>query len=262
MRRLHNFVVISPLQREAILPSPFVLFGPSHIAVIASAFAIPAVLAVLVRTLHADDRAVRWTFAAMLIGNWVFWYGLFWQRGWLTWGDALPMNLCDWANIATIAALLRPNQKSYELAYFWTLAGTLQGLMTPDTPYDFPEARFIIFSIFHAGLIAAVLYLTFGTRLRPYLSSLPRIIMWSLIYAAVAGAVDYALGTNYGFLRAKPDHVSLFDFMPDWPRYIPVLIALGLLSACIYYAPWLITDLARKVTSRRASRLSAPGRDR
>jgi hypothetical integral membrane protein (TIGR02206 family) len=228
------------------VPSPFVLFGPSHIAVIALAFTVPAGLAAFVRLWGSGDRAIRWAFAALLAGNWLFWYLLFWRRGWLTWGDALPMNLCDWANIATIATLLRPNQKSYELAYFWTLAGTLQGLLTPDTPYDFPEARFVIFSIFHAGLIAAVLYLTFGTRLRPYPSSLPRIIGWSLIYAAATGVADYALGTNYGFLRAKPANVSLFDFMPDWPRYIPVLIALGLISALIYYVPWFIADLTRR----------------
>src|SRR5256885_1509300 len=39
--------------------------------------------------------------------------------GWLTLGDELPMNLCDWTSLATLVTLVWPNQKSYERAYFW-----------------------------------------------------------------------------------------------------------------------------------------------
>jgi hypothetical integral membrane protein (TIGR02206 family) len=221
-------------------------------------FAVPAALALLVRASgsQAADRTVRWLFGAVLIANWAFWYWLFWRRGWLNWGDVLPMNLCDWAAIAAIVALFTRRQRAYELAYFWALAGTLQGLITPGTPYDFPEVRFIIFSISHGGLIAAVLYLTFGSRMRPYLSSLLPVIGWSLFYAAAAGFTDWLLGVNYGFLRAKPANVSLFDFMPDWPRYIPLLVAMGFASALIYYVPWFIADALR-----RTPRLPAPARD-
>jgi hypothetical integral membrane protein (TIGR02206 family) len=192
------------------------------------------------------DRIVRRNFGLLLTANWLFWYWLFWERGWLNWSDALPMNLCDWAAIATIIAVFTRNQRAYELAYFWALAGTLQGLITPGTPYDFPEVRFIIFSISHAGLIAAVLYLTLGTRMRPYMSSLLPVIGWSLFYAAAAGLTDWLLNVDYGFLRAKPVNVSLFDFMPEWPRYIPLLIALGFLSTLVYYAPWFLIDMFRR----------------
>lgn len=227
---------------------PFVLFGPAHIAVLVLTFFVPAALALAVGASGSPtaDRNVRWSFGALLLANWLFWYWLFWQRGWLNWSDALPMNLCDWAAIAAIVALFSRNQRTYELAYFWALAGTLQGLITPGTPYDFPEIRFIIFSISHGGLIAAVLYLTFGTRMRPHRSSLLPVIGWSLFYAAAAGFTDWLLGVNYGFLRAKPANVSLFDFMPAWPRYIPLLIVLGLISALIYYAPWDVADIVRR----------------
>lgn len=230
------------------MQSPFVLFGPAHIAVMALSFLVPAVLALIVRVSGSQmaDRLVRWAFALLLIANWAFWYWLFWRRGWLNWSDALPMNLCDWAAIAAIVALLSRSQRAYELAYFWALAGTLQGLITPGTPYDFPEVRFIIFSISHGGLIAAVLYLTFGTRMRPFVSSLLPVIGWSLVYAAAAGLTDGVLNVDYGFLRAKPANVSLFDFMPAWPRYIPVLILLGFASALVYYAPWFIADSVRR----------------
>ena len=118
----------------------------------------------------------------------------------------------------------------------------MQGLLTPGISFDFPEPRFIEFSVFHGGIVASVLFLTLGMKLRPVTASIPRVIGWTLLYALLAGAVDWALGVNYGFLRAKPPHASLYDLMPAWPYYIPVVVGLGLLSVAIYYAPFFLVD--------------------
>jgi len=235
--------------------APFVLFGRSHLIASLLSLVVPAALVALTRANQKLDKPIRWMFAALLIGVWIWWYVLAYGRGWLTFGDALPMNLCDWATIVTIATLLVPNQKTYDLAYFWALGGTIQGMITPDTPYDFPEVRFVIFFVYHGGIIAAVLYLTFGSRLRPWAKSIPRVIGWSFFYLVAAGAVNIALGTNYGFLRAAPEHDSLFRFLSPWPWYIPELIALGFLSAAIYYAPWFIAD---RIRLARANWRAAP----
>ena len=137
--------------------TPFALFGRSHLTALVLSLIIPAALVALTGATRRVEAPIRWILAAILIGVWVWWYVLAYHRGWLTIGDGLPMNLCDWATIATIVALLHPNQKAYELSYFWALGGTVQGMITPDTPYDFPEARFLIFFVYHGGIIAAVL---------------------------------------------------------------------------------------------------------
>ncbi len=180
-----------------------------------------------------------------MIANWCAWMFLLYEKRWLGPGNELPLNLCDWATVATVATLIYPNQRTYELSYFWALAGTLQGMMTPDVIYDFPDVEFVLFFVFHGGIIAAVLYMTFGLGWRPYPASLPRVIGWSLFYAAIAGFFDWILGANYAFLRAKPPFATIFDFMPDWPRYIPLLVGLGLLSTAVYYAPFFIWDRRR-----------------
>jgi hypothetical integral membrane protein (TIGR02206 family) len=225
--------------------APFVLFGRSHLIASLLSLATPVVLVALTRTNRNLDKPIRWTLAAILVGVWLWWYVLAYRRGWLTVGDALPMNLCDWATIMTIVTLLYPGQRTYELAYFWALGGTVQGMITPDTPYDFPEARFIIFFVYHGGIVAAVLYLTFGLRLRPWPQSILRVVLWSFIYLLAAGVTDIVLGTNYGFLRAPAAQASLFNFLSPWPYYIPELIALGFASAAIYYGPWFIADRIR-----------------
>jgi len=228
------------------LGAPFVLFGPAHLTALALAFLLPLVLSVFTRGHPARDRAVRWLLAAFLAGEWLIFYELFWARGWFDWSNALPMSLCDWAEAILIVALLKPDLRTYELGYFWGLAGTLQGLLTPDLAYGFPDARFVLFMANHAGIIASLLYLTLGTGLRPVPASLPRVIAASLFYAVMAGAVDYALGANYGYLHDKGGHVSLLTLLAPWPWYIGELVLIGFLSVAVYYAPFFAIDVFKR----------------
>ncbi|MBS0469728.1 MAG: TIGR02206 family membrane protein [Proteobacteria bacterium] len=229
------------------MPAPFVLFGHQHLTAIGLTLSVPAVLAGVRRTAWPDgDTPIRWSFAALLIGTWIAWYMLFIARHWLGAGNEFPMNLCDWATIALIVTLIRPNQQAYDLAYFWALAGTTQGLVTPDVNFAFPEPQFIVFLLGHGAIIAAVIYLTFGTGMRPVPASIPRVIAWSLAYAAAAGLLDWIANVNYGFFRAKPGHETFYDILPAWPYYIPVTVLLGFLSILILYAPWYIADRVRR----------------
>lgn len=223
----------------------FVVFGPSHLVVLGAIVFVPVVLAVLVRRVRSVtlSRVLRWVFATVIAATWTAWYIVFTARGWADLGNVLPLDLCSWAAIATIVTLIMPNQKSYELAYFWAMAGTVQGIVTPDIRFDFPDFQFIEFSLFHGGIIAAVLFLTLGLGMRPYPKSIPRVIGWTLVYAVAAGLADWLLKVNYGFLRAKPGHASLYDLMPDWPWYIGIVVVLALLSVFICYAPFFLYDL-------------------
>jgi hypothetical integral membrane protein (TIGR02206 family) len=228
------------------LPPPFVLFGPAHLTALGLAFGAPLVLAAWTRRATGRDFAVRMVLAALLILGWAGWYAMLWSRGWLAPGNELPLNLCDWAQAALIAALLSRNQYAYELGYFWGLGGTLQGVITPDVGSGFPDIQFLLFMLDHAGLIAALLYLTLGTGLRPVPKSLLRVIAATLLYVAAAGIADIALGTNYGFLRGKGDHVSLLTFLAPWPWYIGELVLIGLSSVAVYYAPFFVVDALRR----------------
>lgn len=232
------------------MAAPFILFGPAHQIALALGVAVPLLLALWVRRSRARDHGVRLLLAALLAAGWLGWYAMLWARGWLAAGNALPLNLCDWAQAALIVALLSRNQRAYELGYFWGLGGTLQGVITPDLPSGFPDLQFLLFMLDHAGLIAVILYLTWGSGMRPVASSLPRVILATLFYVAIAGIADYALGTNYGFLRGKGDHVSLLTWLAPWPWYIGELVAIGLMSVAIYYAPfWLWDRFKRPKTS-------------
>jgi hypothetical integral membrane protein (TIGR02206 family) len=230
----------------------FVLFGTEHVIVMALTVTVPLALALIGRGDKALDAIIRRFYAVVLIGTWIAWYVLFISRGWLSLGNAFPMNLCDWATIAVLVACFGRNQKAYELAYFWGLAGTLQGIVTPDVNFGFPEPQFDVFMLGHAAIIGAVLYLTFGSRMRPVPASIPRVIAWTLVYAAAASLTDWLLAVNYGFFRAKPGHATVFDFLSPWPAYIPEMIGLGIAAIAILYAPWLLADAIRRTPAARA----------
>jgi hypothetical integral membrane protein (TIGR02206 family) len=226
----------------------FVLFGTAHLCAITLAFLVPLALTLATLASHNPhfERGVRRAFAVLLIGTWIVWFWLLYERHWFAPGNILPMNLCDWAAIATVVTLVRPNQRSYELAYFWALGGTLQALMTPDLQYGFPDLRFDVFFLFHTGIIAAVLYLTFGSHFRPLPSSLPRVALWSLAYLVAALAANAVLKTKLGFLSAKPPVPSLLDLLAPWPWYIGELAVLGALSILLYYAPFYFADRLKR----------------
>lgn len=226
----------------------FVPFGVAHLAAMALTAAVPAVLAIVARRSRSERfaRAVSLAFAGALIVTWAVWYWLIIRNGWVSPHTILPMDLCDWATIAAIAALIKPNQRTYELAYFWALSGTLQALLTPELYYDFPDLRFIIFFAFHGGTIAAVVFLTLALGLRPWPSSLPRVVAWSLFYLVSALAVNRVFGTNFGYLSAKPATPSLLDAMGPWPIYIVELAGLGILYVLVLYAPFFVADRLKR----------------
>ena len=226
----------------------FIPFGTAHLAAIALAVIVPVLLALLVRLGGRRVAAVvRWLFAGELVAMYLLWFWLLFEG---VVGNVLPMHLCDWAAIAAIATLIVPNQKSYELAYFWTFSGTLQATLTPELALGWPDLRFVIFFGFHCGVIAAVLYMTLGMRLRPYLKSIPRVVAWTVFYGIAAGFVDWVTGANYGFLRAKPVNPSALDLLSPWPWYIAELVPIALVFILILYTPFFIADRFAQSRSR------------
>ena len=228
----------------------FVLFGTAHLTAIALAFAVPLVLALAVRLSGSAGLRdiVRWVFAAELIATYALWYWLLYERGWMAVGNMLPMHLCDWAAIVCIVSLLRPNQRTYELAYFWALTGTVQATLTPELAMGWPDWRFVVFFAFHCGVIAAVLYMTLGMKMRPYPKSIPRVVGWTLLYGVAAGLVDWIFGVNFGFLAAKSRNGSVLDLLSPWPWYIAELVPIALVLILILYSPFFAAD---QVSRRR-----------
>lgn len=223
--------------------------GPAHLAVLAFTLAAPLGLAWVARRARSEkfSRVVAWSLSLLLLANEAAHRVYQHAEGQLTWQRGLPMQLCDWAMFAVVAALLTRRRAFYEPAYFWGLAGTFQAILTPNLDVTFPHFRFLSYFIVHSGIVIGVLFLTFGMGFRPTWSSLWRTIGWSEVYLVSALVVNRLTGANYGFLSDKPKGPSLLSWLSDWPPlYVAEinLVAIGFFLAL--YVPFAIRDAMRR----------------
>ncbi len=157
----------------------------------------------------------------------------------------LPLHLCDAAALTAAWAIWKKSPRAAELAWFWGMAGTLNGLLTPNLLSGFPHPAFFCFFWLHGLVVVASLHLACGRRLHPQPGGFWRALGSSQVYLVIAGLVDWLAGTNYAFLREKPAAASLIDHLGPWPWYILALEGLAVVFFLILHLPFA---LRRKIS--------------
>jgi hypothetical integral membrane protein (TIGR02206 family) len=225
-------------------PEPvFRIFGWAHLVAIFLIISIPIGLGIAVRLTSSQriDRAVAVCLALLLATNYLGYAIYLWQHRLFAWHQALPFQLCDWAMVTIIVALLTSRRSWSEVSYFWGIAGTFQAILTPNLQVNFPDIRAISFFLGHGGIVAGVIYLLIARRFRPTLGSVLRTLGWSQLYLIATLAIDHLTGVNYGFLLHKPIAASILDYLSDtrW-LYILELEGLALVFFALLYLPFVI----------------------
>jgi hypothetical integral membrane protein (TIGR02206 family) len=198
----------------------------------------------------------RWTIVAgralavvILINECGWWV---WLAGQHTWSAsyALPLQLCDVVAFVAAAALWFQLPMLVELTYFWGIAGTANGLISPDLPDHFPSYLFLQYFIAHGAIVAAALFLVIGTRISPRPGAVTRVIGLTLVFVVVDAAANLLTGGNYMYLRHVPAVPNLLNLMGPWPWYIVGAAALAI-------AIFLALDAPFAVSRRRSVALPA-----
>jgi hypothetical integral membrane protein (TIGR02206 family) len=221
------------------------LLSIEHLLTVAVVVAVIAGLVVTARL-----RPGSWTVAACRIlavailvneAAWWVWLG---AHGTWSWSYALPFQLCDVAAIVSAVALWTRQPLLVELTYFWGLAGTANGLITPDISDHFPSFLFIQYFIAHGTIVAAALLLVVGLRIAPRRGAVLWVFALTFGLLVVDAFVNLLTGGNYMYLRHAPGAHSLLDVMGHWPWYI-----VG--AAVIALAAFVILDLPFAIQSHR-----------
>ena len=225
-------------------PEPvFRVFGFGHLIAIFLTISIPVALGVAVRMTGSRriDRGISVCLALLLGTNYLGYAIYLWRDQRLYWQQALPFQLCDWAMVTIIVALLTSRRSWTEVSYFWGIGGTFQAILTPNLQINFPDIRAISFFVGHGGIVAGVIYLLIARRFRPTFGSVWRTLAWSQLYLVATLVVDHLTVVNYGFLLHKPVVASILDYLSDarW-LYIVELQGLALLFFAILYAPFAL----------------------
>ena len=224
-------------------------FGPAHLLAIVLTAALPFVLAGFIRKRKSSggEKIVGRLLAGLLVVNYLGYAVYLRQSGNFLWENTLPCQLCDWAMVAVIVALLTGRERWLEVAYFWGIGGTLQAIITPNLRYGFPDVRFWSFFIGHSGIVIGILFLMLVRNFRPHFKSLWRVILWSEIYFVVTIIIDLITGVNYGFLLHKPEAASLLNILSDnWFIYLFQMHLVAWVFFLALYAPFAVYDLLKR----------------
>src|ERR1043166_6999268 len=225
----------------------FERFGLAHLVVILLTITLPFVLAAFTRKSRWPrcERIVAALLACMLLVNYVGYEIYLAMTAGLTLPKALPFQLCDWAMVAIMVALLTGRERWLEVAYFWGIGGTLQAILTPDLKYAFPNIRFITFFVAHSGIVVAIAFMMIMKKFRPRWFSIVRVFLWSELYFVLTFSVDLLTGENYGYLLHQPAAASLLDLLShERVVYILEMHLLALIFFVVLYLPFALYDLA------------------
>jgi hypothetical integral membrane protein (TIGR02206 family) len=223
-------------------------FGLAHVIVIALTISLPFVFAAFARKSRwpRSEQIIGRLLAGLLLFNYIGYEIYLALTAGLAWQKALPFQLCDWAMIAIMVALLTGRERWLEVAYFWGIGGTLQAILTPDLKYAFPDLRFLTFFIAHSGIVVAIAFVMIMKKFRPHWISIVRVFAWSELYFVLAITVDLITGENYGYLLHKPTAASLLDALSDHRViYILQMHLLALIFFFVLYLPFAVYDFVR-----------------
>src|ERR1700674_1748522 len=220
-------------------------FGPAHLVVVLLTIALPFVLAAFVRKSRWPrcERIIGRLLAVTLAVNYLGYEIYLGMTAGLSWEKALPFQLCDWAMIAIIVALLTGRERCLEVAYFLGIGGTAQAILTPDLKYAFPDIRFLSFFIAHSGIVVGIAFVMIMKRVRPHWLSIGRTCAWSELYFVLTITVDLITGETYGYLLHKPTAASLLDALSnERVIYILQMHLLAFIFYAVLYLPFAVYD--------------------
>jgi hypothetical integral membrane protein (TIGR02206 family) len=148
------------------------------------------------------------------------------------------------------AALWSRRPLLVELTYFWGVAGTANGLISPDVPDHFPGFLFFQYYIAHGAIVAAALFLVAGLRITPRRGAVVRVLTVTLALVMIDAGANLLTGGNYMYLRQTPAVPNLLDLMGPWPWYIAAAAGLAV-------AIFAALDLPFAMGRNRGSRVHA-----
>src|SRR5215216_1985157 len=240
--------------------SAFELFGAAHFAALGALILLNLFLLRFKKSNDSTKSAIRWMLALILLINEIAWHYWNYVFGQWTIQTMLPLHLCSLLVWTGAFMLITKNYGIYEFMYFIGIAGAIQALATPGIGiYGFPHFVFFQYFLSHGLIITSAIYMTVVEGFRPTLKSIPRVVIWTNVYALIVYFINIAISSNYLMINHKPDTPSLLDLLPAWPVYIFYMELIGFLSILLLYFPFAAKDLRDRYFLNRdnASRLES-----
>jgi hypothetical integral membrane protein (TIGR02206 family) len=244
----------------------FRLFSPLHWGLIAFSLITPLLLGMIVNYIGSKRKAmiVARVLVTLLIAGeltqdcYSFFYRAsfqdFYQR-------SLPFHLCDFGMILTAVYMWcypRRMQRIFEMAFFWSVAGAIPAMLTPDLPADYPSFGFWQFYISHMLIVICNIYALVSLKYKPRAVG----ILWAWlgmnVVFAIVIVVNLLLGSNYFFICRAPETAMPLFFWP-WPWYIVFLDFMAPIFFATVYLPFWIAGLFKSKKDKKFQETKSQG---
>lgn len=169
-----------------------------------------------------------------------------------TWGESLPLQLCDLAALAAPFALLTSHRRLRALAYFWGFGLCTQGLVTPVVRLGPAFGEFWMAWLNHGFITGLAIYDVAARGYRPAWSDWRFAMSATTAFFFVVLPIDVAFGFNYGYVGSTtPGATTLLDLLGAWPLRIVWIILLATLAMAATMLPWELARVIGAGTQRR-----------
>jgi hypothetical integral membrane protein (TIGR02206 family) len=221
-----------------VAPDDFRAYGASHLAPVLVLAVGIAVLLVLGRRPDPHDRLGK-ALALILAVGVVPLQVVYFTPGYWDPQRTLPVQLCDVAALVAVVALWTHHRWAAALTYFWGITLTTQAVLTPDLTANFPEPVYLLFWTMHIGTVWAAVHLTWSRGIHPDWRSYAVAVAVTAVWAVAVFSLNLAIGSNYGYINAKPDAASVLDLLGPWPWYVLAEIAIIAVAWALMTWPWV-----------------------
>ena len=145
----------------------------------------------------------------------------------------LPLQLCSIGVYLAAFTLVSRKKIFFDLIFYWGFVGATNAILTPDGNLFELRIFFFYSQDYHAALIFAVLWLMIKYDMRMRYGSILKVVISTNIIVCLLSILNYALDSNYMFLRQIPNSVSPF-LMGEWPVYIIMVQVFSIILVVLF----------------------------
>lgn len=226
-------------------------FSWIHILTVAVVFGLTLLAVAVRRRRDPEAPASAWE-RRFAFFNLIAWSAV--NGWWLLPGNfdpshALPIQMCDLTWLMVAVALVLRWRPARAILYFWGIALSSQGILTPDLQEGPARIVFWLFWIAHGAIVGSAVYDLAARRYRPGWKDFRYAYGAAWIYFLLILPFDIAYGYNYGYVgNARPDRPTLVDVLGPWPQRLVWIILLVSVAMLVLLLPW---ELGRFLKRRR-----------
>ena len=149
------------------------------------------------------------------------------------WREAIPLHLCSLSALSAIWLAFFPRQALLDFLWYLGMPGAALALLFPAPAVSRLQALLDASYVVTHALILVIPAVRMACGMRPQRGRSLAMMGTLLVIAAVAGAVNRMLGTDFLFLAAPPAGTPLEAvFEAGYPAYLTFLFAM-MLALCL-----------------------------